>query len=49
MHKYLFMGNSSRHRMVDGSSVQEELITTKVVSLNPSQARCTTLCDKVCQ
>ena len=29
--------------------MQSVPITTNVASLNPAQARCTTLCDKVCQ
>jgi hypothetical protein len=52
---FLFRGRSGRDRIVVGFITTYAMsITTKVVSSNPAQARCTqlvntTLCDKICQ
>ena len=47
----LIRGRRSRDRMVLDLQLpmQSVPITTNAVSSNPSQVRCTTLCDKVCQ
>jgi hypothetical protein len=47
----LIRGRRSRDRLVLDLQLpmQSVPITTNAVSSNPSQARCTTLCDKVCQ
>jgi hypothetical protein len=48
---FLQRGRRGRDRMVVDLQlpVQSVPITTEIVSSNPAQARCTTLCDKVCQ
>jgi hypothetical protein len=52
---FLLRGRSGRDRIVVGFITTYAMsITTKVVSSNPAQARCTqlvntTLCDKICQ
>ena len=47
---FLQRGRRGRDRMVVDLQlpVQSVPITTEIVSSNPAQARCTTLCDKVC-
>ena len=47
----IIRGCPGRDHMVVGCILptQSVSITTSVVSLNPAHARCTTLCDKVCQ
>jgi len=52
---FIFRGRRGRDRMVVGFTatyiiyMQSVPITTDVMSSNRDRARCTTLCDKVCQ